>query len=273
MWFGLVVPAAMAAPSIAGLPAGGPRDCSLTEEDYAELRRDLRELRREAGRPIGVAAEGERCEKAILDLMRNDPFLPVELVPSSTLEVALSNHPDRCGAILSPPADGSGYTLAPVGACDGMVQAGSRSSFTLAYVTPVGASARVNKHIGAGMSLLFDVAVGMNQVEDAHATPDEILAENMFRGLTGFDFAKQRGLRGAYVGLRGGVEGSFVDQGSFDFQQGIVEFVLGRKWIAAHGFMLQVGGGIGAEIPLGEGPTPETLVPVAELRLGKANTR
>jgi len=262
MWFGLVVPAAIAAPS----------DCSFTEEDYATLRRDLRELRREAGRPIGVAAEGSRCEKAILDLMRNDPFLPVELVPSSTLEIALTNNPDRCGAIVSPPADGSGYSFDPIGACDGRVEAGSRSSFTLAYVAPVGGSVRLSKHVGAGVSLLFDVAVGLQEGTDAHATPDEILAQNVFRGLTGFDFAKQRGLKGAYAGLRGGVEGQFPEQGSFDFQTGIVEFVVGRKWISASGFMFQVGGGIGADIPLGLGPTPETLVPVAELRVGKANT-
>jgi hypothetical protein len=153
------------------------------------------------------------------------------------------------------------------------VEAGSRSALTIAYVAPVGGSVRVSKHVFAGLSILVDAAVGMKQTTDLHSTPDEILAQNMFRGLTGFDLAKQRGLRGAYVGLRGGVEGHVPEQGAFDLDTGIVEFVMGRKWIFASGFMVQFGGGIGAEIPLGEGPTPETLVPVAELRVGKANTK
>lgn len=260
MWFGLVVSAAVAAPS----------ECALTETDYATLRRELRSLRREAGRPIGVAAEGDRCERAVLDLLRNDPFLPVELVPRSTLEMALSGAPDRCGAIVSPPADGTGYELQALGACDGVVEAGSRSLFTLAYWAPVGASMRYNKHLGLGISMLFDAAFGVHDADDPTANPDEILAENVVRGLVGFDLAKRPGLRGAYVGLRGGAEGHVADD-ALDLQTGLVEFVVGRKWIATHGLTLQVAGGIAARIPLGNGPMPEELVPIAELRVGLAN--
>jgi hypothetical protein len=155
---------------------------------------------------------------------------------------------------------------------EGAVEAGSRSALTVAYWAPVGASVRFDRHVAAGISVLFDAAAGVRDADDLDsATPDELLAENVVRGLAGFNFAKGPGLRGAYVGLRGGAEGHVGE--TLELHTGIVEFVLGRRWIAVHGLTLQLGGGVAARIPLGVGPMPETLVPIGELRVGLANTK
>jgi hypothetical protein len=147
--------------------------------------------------------------------------------------------------------------------------------FTLAYWTERGGSLRYNGDLGLGVSFLMDVALGFPGTDFATATPDAITANHLLRGLGGIDFAARPGLRGAYVGLRVGVDGAFVEreQGAttFDTDSLLTEFVLGRKMIAREGATLQLGGGILADIPLGEGPTPETLGPVVELRVGLAN--
>jgi hypothetical protein len=263
----LVVQAAVAATS----------DCSFSADDYASLHRDLRMLRREAGRPVAVAADGEECERGVLDVLRNDPLLPVELVPRSSLERSLTSDPNRCGGVVY--GTPNGYALEPLGACidpDDVAPDGSLSTrlLSFAYWNARGATIRYNGELGYGLSFLLDAALGFPGADFATATPDELTGSHLLRGLAGIDIAARPGLRGAYVGLRGGFEG-YVDseEGTFVAETGLTHFVLGRKWIAVHGATLQLGGGVAARIPLGEGPMPETLAPVVELRVGLANHR
>jgi hypothetical protein len=263
----LVVQAAVAATS----------DCSFSAEDDTALHRDLRMLRREAGRPVAVAAEGEVCERGVLDVLRNDPLLPVELVPRSSLERSLTSDPTRCGGVVYGTANG--YALEPLGACldpDDVAPEGTLSTrlFSVAYWNAGGATIRYNGDLAYGLSFLLDAALGFPGTDFETATPDEITSNHLLRGLAGIDIAGRPGLRGAYVGLRAGVEG-YVDseEGAFEAETGLTSFVLGRKWIAQKGATLQLGGGVAARIPMGQGPTPESLAPVVELRVGLANHR
>jgi hypothetical protein len=143
---------------------------------------------------------------------------------------------------------------------------------TFGYWAARGATVRYNGDLGLGMSFVMDLALAFPGTDFTTATPDGILANNFVRALGGIDIAARPGLRGGYIGLRSGVEG-FIEEERFESESLLVHFVLGKKWIAKEGATLQVGGGVAARVPLGQGPTPEELSPVVELRVGLANHR
>jgi hypothetical protein len=229
------------------------RDCQLSTQDYYDRRRELRGLRRGEGESIGVAAEGEQCERALDDVIRNGPFLGVHRVePGAT---------DQCTAVLRPGSYDRGYTLTQVGDCRSDASGPSR------MVTPwlpfagagddgqgVGVSGRWNEDLGRGFSGLVDVAFGTPSLGDEpiDGTPIVVTDAPLLRALGGVDLARE-GLRGGYFGVRGGA-------------------VMGHKWVG-NGLSAQIGGGLTTEIPIGLGPSPAWTSPVLEARVGLANRR
>lgn len=239
-----------------------PSDCSLSEQDYYQLRDDLKRVRHDEGTIIGVAAEGAQCQKALDVVLRNGPFLGVRRVPDDA-------HPDACVAIVRPGPDGfqvsrSGVCMADTAGPTRMVSAG--------YWLPLGASLRWNEHIGSGLSFVADFGwqapdLGFDPFDLGNSVSVSGNTSRM-RGLVGLDVARY-GIQGMYVGFRGGAEfATGVEHQALT--KGLAEFVAGHK-VINNGVALQFGGGLLAELPVGIGPAPESLYPVIEVRVGLAN--
>lgn len=242
--------------------AAAEPDCSLSEPDYYQLRDELRTLRRGEGESIGVVAEGRECERALDAVIRNGPFLGVQ-------RVGEERTPDQCVAVLRPGA--GGYSLATFGDCRADASGPSRM-VSVGWWLPYGGTVRWNEDIGYGLSLLFDggiqgVLIGGEDPFDLGEST-EPRSTSSVRGMVGLDIANGE-LAGTYVGARGGMEAGLTTDGPVP-EIALVSFVLGRKWIT-NGFAAQLGGGVTTEMPLGAGPRPGSLYPVAELRVGVAN--
>lgn len=260
-----------------------PRDCSMSGDDYTELREALVSLRQMEGHSIGVAARGHQCSLALDTLIRNGPFLGVHRVtPGET---------DQCTAVLGPGP--GGFALSTIGDCSGPhAEAHTDELYfnrvvSLAWWYPYGASVRWNEDLGDGFSLLLDIAWQLPEPGTRPDLSDDIEAgnrstltlgmrETAMRGLAGFDLSRDD-LRGSFVGFRAGVESKLTDKGPeslLDPNTGIVSFLFGHKWISESHFALQLAAGAAAEIPMRDvGPRPERLTPVIELRGGLAGAR
>jgi hypothetical protein len=265
-------------------------DCALEEADYYEIRTALRELRLAEGGSVGVMAEGPACGRALDSVIRNGPFLGVHRVEGVTPE-------DPCVAVLQPGP--RGWALGLAGECRSMPATGPVARITaepavpqsalistsdlgpsrivsFAWWLPYGVSVRLDQDLGRGVSALVDYAwhpprLWSDQFDFGDTLGPTNVDTSTMRFLGGFDLTHES-MRGTFFGARAGVEASTPPEGMLA-QYGIVSFVAGRKWIGTGGVTAQLGGGVIAEIPIGLGPTKETLGPVAELRLGFANRR
>ena len=120
--------------------------------------------------------------------------------------------------------------------------------------------------VGGAMLLLGACSSTPQQTSQPPATAgNDFTRSSSMRWLVGLDMT-ERGLRGAYFGARGGLEAA-TPLHSVIPKYGAVSFVGGRKWIQ-NGVAVQAGGGLLCEIPMGNGPQPSLLSPVAELRVG-----
>ncbi|MEZ4241070.1 MAG: hypothetical protein R3F59_33895 [Myxococcota bacterium] len=247
--------------------ASAAPDCQLSESDYYALREEIRDVRRGEGTSIGIAAEGARCQQALDAVIRNGPFLGVRRVED---DVEGPYH-EQCIAVVRPGPDG--YRVDRTGSCHDTGGSSPSRFVSVGYWMPLGASVRLNQDLGRGVSSVLDLGW---QAPDLGVDPMH-LGENLppggdsskVRGLAGFDLARN-GLMGSYVGFRAGVEYTTPAVSAAHATAGLVSFVLGHKWIG-DSIAAQVGGGVLAVIPVGNGPEPESLYPAVELRLGATN--
>ncbi|HHO53547.1 MAG TPA: hypothetical protein ENK18_22420, partial [Deltaproteobacteria bacterium] len=65
--------------SLAGPALAQEAHCELRSEDYTEIRKTLRTLRRAQGSAVVVAGDGAACVDALDAILRNDPTLNVHL--------------------------------------------------------------------------------------------------------------------------------------------------------------------------------------------------
>lgn len=252
-------------------------DCYVTEEDYQILRKELRDMRQDFGRPLLVAGDTPQCAKAIDAIAKNDPLLGIRLVPSEpgmandTLGHALASSGQRCGAVLAPSSgsdwSGSQWELLPIGVCETPPDT-DRRVVSLGYWQPVGVSARWNEQISPGFALLID---GAMQVPTTSITDPALQS---WRVLGGFDISNDS-LRGNFIGLRGGVERKLAERkappDTMDSSV-VAQGVLGRRWIWDNDVALQLG--LGGVVLVPEGNyTPGRAMsagPLFEVRLGLA---
>lgn len=246
-------------------------DCHVTEEDYQLLRKELRDLRQDFGRPLLVAGDAPQCANALEALAKNDPLLGIRVVyaePGSardSLGYTLQSSGAQCGAMLEP-AGAIGWELVPVGLCDTPPDLDHRV-FSFGYWQPVGLSARWNEQIAPGFSLLVDGAV---QAPSASLLQTAAVS---WRLLGGFDMSDDS-LRGNFIGLRGGLERTLAKNAPPGTLESTVvaQGVVGRRWIWANDLALQLGLGGVALIPEGN-YTPKRAMsagPLVEVRLGLA---
>ena len=234
-------------------------DCTFSETDYYTLREELRTLHRAAGRSIQVAPVTPQCADALDTVLRNGPFLGVDEV--------FTAGDDPCVALLEPGGD-RGWQLTMNGECR-IEPRGPSNMVSVGPWLPYGFSARYNRDIGGGLSVLADFGWAPPRLWgnpfDFKAYGNNFADSSSMRWLVGLDMT-ERGLRGAYFGARGGVEAA-TPLHSVIPKYGAVSFVGGKKWIE-NGVAVQAGGGLLCEIPMGNGPQPSLLSPVAELRVG-----
>jgi hypothetical protein len=237
-------------------------DCSFTESDYYQLRQQLQTLHKTAGRSIGVSPATPACQEALQVVLRNGPFLGVH-------EVQTPND-DPCVALLEPGEGGDGWQLAMNGRCE-VESRGPANLLSVGAWLPYGVSGRYNRDMGGGLSLLADFGWAPPRLWsdpfDFSTYGNDNPRSASMRFLLGIDMT-DRGLRGTYFGVRGGVETANPIHEIVP-TYGAVSFVGGRKWIS-DGLALQAGGGMLCEIPMGHGPLPSLLTPVVELRAGIA---
>ncbi|MEQ1567833.1 MAG: hypothetical protein ABMA64_19490 [Myxococcota bacterium] len=262
-------------------------DCSFEEADYYTLRDRLREMAQVEGRTVAVAAAGPRCQSAIDAVVSNDPFLRVARVSGPT-----PDHP--CVAVVAPSP--AGWDLELEGTCrsdpdtrevatavgNSAQTAQLRSVKTrrdhmvsIGAWLPYGVTGRWNQDVGKGFSVLADFGwhpprLWSDPFDLPQGTGPANRTTSSMRAMLGVDLT-QDGLVGTYFGVRSGVEGSTPAEGGPTPQLGLVSFVGGHKWSWDNHSALQLGGGVLAEMPLGHGPLPTILSPVAELRLGFTN--
>ncbi len=253
--------------SLAGPALAQEAHCELRSEDYTEIRKTLRTLRRAQGSAVVVAGDGAACVDALDAILRNDPTLNVHLIDAPAgdtvthLHEQLGHQGGGCGAVLRP--SDAGWSLVQVGQCEEPQPLQPRM-LTVTYWEPRGLSFRWNENIlpGAGLSILLDGAYQIDETMLGEFGPS-------WRVLTGFDLS-QGPLAGPYVGARGGVRhATFSGDEDLD---AIVQMVTGRKWVAGT-TAIQLGGGVLVRVPMGEGIQDETILPSLELRFGVAPTR
>jgi hypothetical protein len=255
--------------AVASTASANPNDCELSESDYFTLREEIRDLRRSQGSTIGIAAEGSGCQQALDAVVRNGPFLGVRRIEA---DQPGDRYQEQCVAVVRPGPDG--YQVDPVGSCQAD-SSGVTRIISVGYWMPLGASVRLNQDMGRGVSSVVDLGwqapdLGVNPFDLGSNLPPSGDSSKV-RGMLGFDLARN-GLMGSYIGFRGGVEYTTPAPtiGPVNATSGLVSFVLGHKWVG-DGIAAQVGGGVLAAIPLGNGPEPEVLYPTVELRLGGTN--
>jgi hypothetical protein len=240
-------------------------DCTFTEPDYYALRQQLRALRRTAGGPLGVVPSGPACAEGLEAVLANGPFLGVHEAAEGEV----------CAATLEPGEDGGGWQIRVDSACrvDGHAPQGMVS---IGPWLPYGVSARYDREVVPGMSVLLDVGWAPPRLWDDPFDLGSLEGTNTpessaMRALIGFDITRDD-LGGAYFGARAGVEAATPAEGPVP-RYGVVSFVGGRRWLSVQGITLQLGGGLMTEMPLLEGPQPSLLSPVGELRVGWAGRR
>ncbi len=241
--------------------------CDLRSEDYVEVRKTLRTLRRSQKGPVVVAGDGAACVDALDAIVKNDPTLGVRLVEAPAEDAVMHMHQSlsqgagACGAVLHPSE--AGWSLVQVGECDELEPLQPRM-LSVTYWEPRGLSFRWNENLlpGAGISILLDGAYQVDDLTLGGLGPS-------WRVLTGFDLSEGP-LSGPYVGVRGGVRNTtFTGEEDVDT---LIQMVVGRKWIAGT-TAIQLGGGVLIRVPMGEGIQDEVVLPSLELRFGVAPIR
>lgn len=252
-------------------------DCVLTEEDYPILKRELRELRSQYGRPMMVSSDTPWCENALEAIAKNDPLLGIKVAERSQGQSAreavaygLHQAGQECGAVLQPvPGRVGDWELVEVGRCAVPVSPEDRL-LTLGYwhtgswYAP-GVSLRWNEQVGEGFSFLVDGAVQLS------LSPLTERGPLSWRLMGGFDMAKSS-LEGYYIGLRGGLQRMDEPGPTGEVEASVVgQGIMGRRWIWDHTTMQL---GVGGMVLVPEGTyTPDrrmTAGPMVELRMGLA---
>ncbi|MEQ1568853.1 MAG: hypothetical protein ABMA64_24660 [Myxococcota bacterium] len=250
-------------------------DCAISADDVAVVRDRIAELRRIEGASIGVAAVGPRCQQGLDLALRTGPFLGVYR------SQAPISHDAPCVAVLKPGV--SGWELDPAGQCRGAVKmdgeiasTGASRVTSVGWWLPYGGTVRVQQDLGEGWSALVDVAWHPPKLWDVeydrrYLGPDSDFTSS-FRWLFGVDVGAGS-LDGGYLGARAGFEAA-TPAGGMRPNEGIVQAVLGQRWIGPDRGVIQLGGGVQAALPIGardEGPV--VITPQVELRLGTASKR
>ena len=246
-------------------PAAVP-DCALAEEDYAEIRRALKALRRAQAERILVAGSGERCSRAVADVLRNDPLLGANQVlttdPANAREhvASVARDQGRCAGVVEPARDG--WTVVAVGVCE-EAQPKENRIVSVGPWLPTGASVRWNENLAGGISLVADVAARF---------PEAFWDSPEYQVLVGFDLSQGAGqLSGNYLGFRGGMQRTDLWTSPDVPSDIVVQAVVGHKWIKGP-TGAQVGGGLQAIVPRYARAT-QHFQAVVELRFGLASWR
>ncbi len=244
-------------------------DCRVSTEDYAELKAELRDLRRRGGRPLHVAGDAPECENALEALEANDPFLGIELVESppgsarANIEHSMQRDRQQCGAVLEPGPEG--WWLREIGDC-GPLEPLDHHLFTVGTWMLSGASVRYNRELTPGFSALIDLGV---EVFDPRETRDATDAPLSW-GLMGGVDANRSSLKGGYLGMRGGFERIGVAADEVDAST-VAQGIVGYRFVAK-GAALQVGAGAMMRVPTGDYVNGREMAmgPMLEARLGLA---